>query len=139
MAKNNRTLRWGACLFFLIACGQQQIDGGGVVVIEIAGNWNSQWGEENIGETHWNTATLISFDNSSNTAITQMPVDDEYNPSKFSKSVWTEPVDGSFYYCTFVYGLASETDALAASNTTDANDLEGEGCGGFSWTKLEAH
>ena len=139
MTSNKRAFRWGACLFFLIACGEQPIDDGGVVVIEIAGDWNSQWGEESIGKTHWNSATLVSFDNTANMAITQMPADDEYNPNKFSKSVWTEPVDGSFYYCTFVYGLASESDAKAAPNTSDVNDLDGEGCGGFSWTKLEAH
>jgi hypothetical protein len=137
MTKNNRALRWGACLFFTLGCGQQAIDAGGVSVIEIAGSWSSQWGDETIGETHWNTASLIRFDNTENTAMTQMPADDEYNPSKFSNTVWTEPVDGSFYYCTFIYGLANEADAQAASNTTDANDLDGEGCGGFPWTKLE--
>ena len=80
MTKNNRMLRWGA-LVVLIACGQPPSGGEGDRVIEIAGNWNSQWGEESIGETHWNTAALISFDNTSNTAITQMPDDDEYNPT----------------------------------------------------------
>ena len=134
MTKNRPLFRWGTCLVFLIACGQPPTDS----VIEITGNWQSQWGEENISETHWNTAALVSFDNDANRAITQLPADDEYNPNKFSATVWTEPVDGHFYYCTFTYGHSTRAEAETADDNTDQTDLDAEGCGGFPWTKLEA-
>ncbi len=140
MTKNRPMFRWGTCLVFLIACGPPptNTNTNDNRTIEITGNWQSQWGEESITETHWNTAELISFDNTTNQAITQLPDDDEYNPNKFSATVWTEPVDGQFHYCTFTYGHNTQEEAETADNNTDINDLDGEGCGGFPWTKLEA-
>ena len=139
MTKNRPMFRWGTCLLFLIACGQPPAETNENTLIEITGNWQSQWGEESISETHWNTAKLIRFDNAENLAITQLPNDDEYNPDKFSSTVWTEPVEGQFYYCTFSYGHATQAEAETAENNTDTDDLNGEGCGGFPWTKLEAY
>ncbi|MEE2835865.1 MAG: hypothetical protein VYB65_07610 [Myxococcota bacterium] len=104
--------------------------------IEIEGVWATPWGDETITDDAWQSAAIISFDNASNMAITQAPADDEFNPSAYSKIRWTEPVDGRFFYCTVAFGQATEQDAVDAEDTSDANDLSGEGCGGFAWTLM---
>ena len=108
-----------------------------VPAIEIHGDWATEWGTESITSFRWNTAMVISYDNVTNTAITQNPEDDEYNPAKFSKITWTEPTAaGEFFFCTVAYGQETLQDAVAAEDTSDPENLEGEGCGGFAWSKV---
>ena len=45
-------------------------------------------------------------------------------------------MEDTFYYCYVAFALDSVDDALNSEAEADANDLEGEGCGGFSWTKM---
>ena len=116
-----------------LACGPLPTDNS---IIEIEGTWATPWGDEVITADQWQTATIITFDNDTNTAITQMPADDEFNPNGYSKLRWTEAVDGAFHYCTVAFGLATEIDAEAAADTSDITDLDGEGCGGFAWTAM---
>ena len=104
--------------------------------IEIEGVWATPWGDETITDDAWQSAAIIRFDNASNTAVTQAPADDEFNPNAYSKIRWTEPVDGRFFYCTVAFGQATEQDAVDAEDTSDATDLSGEGCGGFPWTLM---
>lgn len=104
--------------------------------LELVGTWTSSFGVEVIDATQWNGNAIAAFDNDKNTAYTQAPKDDKYNPSKFSKMVWTEIKDSSFYYCTVDYGKDSLALAQASTLTTDATDPDKKGCGGFSWTKL---
>ena len=105
--------------------------------IEIRGTWNSNFGgTETISSRKWNDATVQMFDNAANVAFTQNPVDAQYDPSKFSKLVWTEPTAGSFYYCTVDFGLDSLAAAQASTKTADSSQPDTGGCGGFSWTKL---
>ena len=61
-----------------LACGPLPADNS---VIEIEGTWATPWGDEVITAVQWQTATIITFDNDTNTAITQMPADDEFNPN----------------------------------------------------------
>jgi hypothetical protein len=66
----------------------------------------------------------------------QLPDDDQYNPSKFTKIVYTEPVDDSFYYCWVEFSLDTLGAAKASQATADASDPDNTGCGGsFPWTK----
>ncbi len=112
-------------------------DGTEEVFIETQGTWESQFGGLfTISNLAWNGATLISFDNDSNEAITQLPATDLFNPNKFTKEVWTEVADGSFYLCTVSFGNETAQDAIDAANTADASDPENSGCGGFAWTRL---
>lgn len=129
--------------FFLAAgCGGES-DGGppnnpppGNQTLEVAGIWASTYGfDETITEDAWGTATIVMFDNGENYAITQQPADDEFNPSKFSKLVWTEPAEGRFHYCIVEFGLATAEEAERTTKTADPGDLAG-GCGGFPWTRL---
>ncbi|MED5463318.1 MAG: hypothetical protein VX699_01590 [Myxococcota bacterium] len=109
-----------------------------VPAIEIHGDWATEWGTESITSFKWNTAMVISYDNATNTAITQNPEDDEYNPAKFSKVTWTEPTAaGEFFFCTVVYGQETLQEAVAAEDTSDPESLEDDGCGGFAWSKVE--
>jgi hypothetical protein len=105
--------------------------------IELLGSYTSNFGgTEAITETKWGDATIVTFDNEANFAITQQPADDTFNPSKFAKVVWTEPVKGAFFYCTVDFGKDTAAEAQATSNTADASDPTSSGCGGFAWTEL---
>jgi hypothetical protein len=104
--------------------------------LEVAGTWSSEWGEEAISGTRWDSAALRAWSNLDNWAITQMPADDEWNPSKFSRVVWTEAVDGAFFYCIVAYGLETQAEAEATENTPDTSDPATGGCGDFPWTAL---
>jgi hypothetical protein len=113
--------------------------GGNDESIEIAGDWDNQFKmEEVISDTMWAQFKMISFDNKTNTAITQNAKDDKYNPGKFNKTLWTEPTDDGFAYCMFAFGKETAADAQKAKNTADQHDLD-KGCGGFEWTKLTPH
>jgi len=103
---------------------------------ELIGSWKGAFGDEVIDATKWNGNDIATFDNDKNTAYTQAPKDDKYNPSKFSKMVWTEIKDSTFYYCTVDYGKDSLALAQASTLTSDATTPDKSGCGGFSWTKL---
>jgi len=120
----------------LVSLACAPLDSDPASTIEVEGTWATPWGDEVITADQWQTATIITFDNDTNTAITQMPADDEFNPNAYSKLRWTEAVDGAFHYCTVAFGQATELDAEAAADTSDATDLDGEGCGGFAWTSM---
>ena len=114
---------------------------------ELAGSWTSSYGATEGGpvtitNTKWTdeyaTLTVVSFNNTKNIAIVQNPPADSgpLDPNKFSRNVWIEPKNGVSYYCTEVYGLDTEDEALAATGSADDTDLDGKGCGGAPWTKL---
>lgn len=103
----------------------------------IYGTYSSNFGGyEEISPAMWNETTIVKLDATARVAITQNPANDKYNPSQFSKTVWTAPAGGSFYYCTVDYGLASADLASASTKTADASAPDSSGCSGFSWTKL---
>ncbi len=105
--------------------------------IAIAGKYTDSFGGKSIiSSRFWDTAWIVEFDNAKRVAITQNAADDKYNPSKFSKVVWTAPAAGSFYTCTVDYGLDSAALASATTKTADDSAPDKSGCGGFSWTKL---
>lgn len=106
------------------------------LALEVIGTWASPWGTDSITAEKWNSAFITEFDNETNHAITEQPTDDEYNPGKFSKIVWTEVLGDSFYYCTVVFGKDTAEEAANTEDTANRRDLNGEGCGGFPWTKL---
>lgn len=95
-------------------------------------------GYEEIHADTWNEMTVTKWDNGKRYAIAQNPADDKYNPSKFSKLVWTLPKAGTFYYCTVDFGLATAALAEATTRTADDSDPGKGGCGGFAWTALTA-
>ncbi len=107
--------------------------------IEVHGRWMSNFGtEEVITPLKWGTASIKQWDDIDNWAVTQNADDDMWNPSKFSKVVWTELNAGSFYYCTVDYGLDTLEAAKTSTQTADSSDPDNSGCGTFSWTKLSA-
>jgi hypothetical protein len=85
----------------------------------------------------WGSSALVAYDNASNAAYTQYPGNDEYNPNKFAKTVYTEPAnDDSFYFCTVVFSAETLAEAQASTATADDSDPDNGGCGGqFAWTK----
>lgn len=105
--------------------------------LEIEGRWTSNFDtEETISSERWGTQTVVVFDNTENTAVTQNPPDDMFNPDKFNALVWTELESESFYYCMIEFGLDTAELARASMSMADASDPENAGCGGFAWTKL---
>lgn len=132
----------------LIGCGDAADDDGPApnTDIEIAGVYQSDYGStETISNDTWHqkgenfesAQAVISFDNQKNSAVTQYPATDEYNPNKFNRIVWTEPdANGAFYYCTVDFGLDTADEAAASTATADDSAPETGGCSGFPWTKL---
>ena len=103
---------------------------------ELEGDWSTNYGESYAitGEA-WGAYSVLAYDNEANWAVTQYPEDDEWNPNRFAKQVWTE-IDGEgfFHHCTVIFAAETYEEALDAENTADDSDLEGAGCGGFPWT-----
>jgi hypothetical protein len=112
--------------------GGQPSDG-----LEIVGTWEDEFtGALEITSSHWNGSGIAAYDSEANLVYTQSPCDAEYNPGRFSKIIYTEPVDDAFYYCTVVYDAKTLTEAQDSEATADAEDLEaGCGTGGFPWSK----
>ena len=106
--------------------------------LEVAGNWESEFGAQAISLDDWDGAMVVEFDNDENVAFTEYPEDAEFGAGTFSKVAWTEATDEGFYYCTVDFGLESLADAKASKKTADAEHPEDMGsCGEFAWTKLE--
>ena len=106
-------------------------------VLEVIGDWSDNYGgSTTITTAQWGADTVVRYDNIGNRAVLRAPADAAYNPSKFSKNVWTEPADGSFWLCTVDFGLDTEEGAMASTKTADASKPAEGGCGGFAWTKM---
>lgn len=125
----------------LAACDDDNDDGAVTpAVIEVAGTWESDFGDESITSTAWSGAApqiVVSFDNAANIAITQNPSDATFAPNTFSRIVWTEPTQNEFYYCTTTYGQATaEAASSAVEYGIDRADVGAKGCGGFPWSHL---
>jgi hypothetical protein len=112
--------------------------------IEIAGTWTSNFDStEIIDDESWSTdygtgptaVSIIEYSNEENVVITQNPDDDDFAPSLFSRSVWTEIENDSFNYCITDFGIETADEARELDTAPDPNDLD-TGCSGFSWTVL---
>lgn len=106
--------------------------------LEVVGEWDTNFGtSETITETTWGDfQNVVYFDNDANVAVTQNAEDADFDPGLYNRIEWTEIEADVFYYCTATFGEESEQAALESSATVDSSDLEGAGCGGFSWTMM---
>lgn len=108
--------------------------------IEIIGTYNTNFDTvETITATTWNfgvVTTIEHYDNTDNFAVLLNPPDAQFSPNKYSRVEWTEPDAQGFYYCTVDFDLDTLQDALDSTETADSSDLDGQGCGGFAWTKM---
>lgn len=105
--------------------------------LELNGTWTTSFqGTEVITNTVWNGASIVEYSNTTNVAYTQNPANDQYNPSKFNKLVWTQPNGSTFYYCWLDFGKDSLDLAKASTLVADDKDPDNTGCGGFGWTKM---
>jgi hypothetical protein len=109
--------------------------------IEILGTWDNSFdATETIATTTWDNgfeeSIIELYGNDDNYAVLHSPIDAEYAPDTYSLVEWTEIDTDSFYYCTVDFALDSVDEALNSAAVADANDLDGEGCGGFPWTKM---
>ena len=103
---------------------------------ELIGEWTGIFGDETITSTSWSGTALIEYDLGCNIAITQTPTTSMFNPGLYSRRVYTEPANDSFFHCTVDFGLATAADARTSTATADATDPATGGCGMFSWTPL---
>ncbi len=109
--------------------------------IEILGTWDNSFdATETITATTWNNgfeeSMIELYGNDDNYAVLLSPIDAEFAPDTYSLIEWTEIDADSFYYCTVDFALDSVDEALNSTEVADASDLDGEGCGGFAWTKM---
>jgi len=104
--------------------------------IAIAGEYSDDFGsDQSISNTAWNNVHLSLVDNEKGYALGRADQSDEWNACLWTKFEWVES-EGDTYFCQSGFGSLSECEAEGAMGT-DSTDLE-EGCGGFSWSKLEA-
>ncbi len=134
---------WDSAVAALADSGSERVEtdaGTAPAPLEIIGRWHSNWGGDEVvtasSWTSYGTTAIIDYDNVHSWLITQNAANASYNPSQFSKIVWTKPSGGSFYYCIVDFGLATAAAARASTKTADASDPATSGCGGYSWTKL---
>jgi hypothetical protein len=104
----------------------------------ITGDWNDNFGGmTTITDDLWGADKVIEVDTTNRVAIIQYAEDDMFNPNKFNRYVWTAPAqDGSFFFCTEVFGKDTLAEAKADPATSDASDPTTGGCGMFPWTKM---
>lgn len=107
--------------------------------IEIEGHWQSEFGEETIAGDTWNgycEQRISSYDNDLREAIIETIADDVTGcQGGYSRVVWTEIIDDSFYYCVEVFGQSSADEAQTADGEADPTDLDA-GCSGYPWSAL---
>lgn len=116
------------------------------LALPIAGVWKSNFDAiETIGAGHWQVSSataptsvsaIVRYDATARWLLTRNAADASYAPGAFNRIVWHDVSATEVAYCTVDFGLASEDEAAASSKTADAADLDGKGCGGFSWTRL---
>jgi hypothetical protein len=128
-------------MFTLTACGPADSPPPEDQPIEIIGSYRSSFGEESVAAASWDhgfaTNKIVAWDNDANWVITQTAADAQDNANFFHLIFWTEPVDGSFYYCTNLFNQSRRADIDAGiASPPDSSDPANTGCGGFSWTSL---
>jgi hypothetical protein len=103
--------------------------------LEIIGTWEESFGGVlEITSVGWNDSIIREYDNDENVVYAQNSCA-AYFPAKFSKYVYTQPTNDSFYYCTVVYDAATLEAAKASDATADEGNLD-TGCSGFPWSKV---
>jgi hypothetical protein len=138
--------RWGVLLLVIVtfnACGDAtdsnnsgSNNGTADAPVEIEGTWVTNYGSAiEIDDQTWGGQALVEFDNELNHAVTEGENPDT-GAAEFSKQVWTEPADGTFWYCTVDFGLASADAAMNTTKTADDSNPAESGCGDFPWTKM---
>jgi hypothetical protein len=106
------------------------------VPLEVRGAWVDGFGfDHEFSSVSWDGARLAKYDNAANVAIAQFPASDPWNPLKYSKQVWTELADGSFWQCTVAFSAETQAAAESAPDA-DASDPANGGCGGFGWSRM---
>jgi len=106
---------------------------------ELIGTWNGPFNTvEVITANTWSGANIVAYTSGVTVVYTHTPASDPYNPKKFSKYVYTQPVGDTFYFCQIVYDAATLEAAQADTKVADVNDLaaDGHGCSGFPWSKV---
>ena len=103
----------------------------------LQGTWSTNFDtEETITADAWGDNTIEQWNAADNTVIVRVPDDAEWSPGTFSKIIYTDPVESSFYYCTAAFGKESLDAALNEAVSVDDSDPDNSGCGDFSWTKM---
>lgn len=117
-------------------CGGDDDANEDTTALEVIGEYDDNFGGELIVTAdEWNGSAIQDYDNGENVVYTQNPDDDMFNPSKFSKYVYTDLEDDSFYYCQVVFDAETLEDAQESDATADDSDPGVTGCGGeFEWT-----
>lgn len=103
--------------------------------LEIIGEYDDNFGgEQIITADEWNGSAIQDYDNQANVVYTQNSEEDMFNPEKFSKFVYTDIEDDSFYFCQVLFDADTLAEARASDATADDSDPAQAGCGGFEWT-----
>ena len=135
------TLRFGWTVAFCglaaLGCSSSDKDDKSTAPLEIVGKYMDSFKmEQTITATKWNTDAIVGYDNDANVVYTKIADDAMFNPGKYTKTVYTEPKNGSFYFCEVEFSLDTLADAKASTATADDSDPDNGGCGGmFAWTK----
>lgn len=105
--------------------------------VELIGTWKDpEWGGiDVITETTWSGANIVGYDSAAQTVYWHNPASSFY-PGKYTKTVFTQPANDTFYYCQIVYQAESLEAAKADTKVADTSKLEDKGCSGFNWTKV---
>ncbi|WP_147676418.1 hypothetical protein [Algibacter pacificus] len=121
----------------VISCDSDD-DNGNDLISLISGTWTSNFDEvytfsEATIESPYSTYTVVAIGD--DYIICQNDVDDAYNPSLYSKFVFTNITDGNFNYCQSFFSAESQEEIENAEEPSDSSNLE-SGCGGFSWSYM---
>lgn len=106
----------------------------------LLGYWKDPSGDLlRVTETRWETLGSVKFvekfDNRDQFAIVQNSPSAPVSPGQFAKHVWTNWSEDGFHLCV-LSGYGSAEEAENSARRVDPEDLNGEGCGGASWTRM---
>lgn len=102
---------------------------------ELIGTWSTDFSPQVITANTWNGANIVAYTSGVTVVYTHNPASAPYNPKKFSKFVYTQPVNDSFYFCQIVYDAETLAAAQADTKVADATTPATSGCSSFPWTK----
>ena len=143
IARGARTALILSALLFLLGCADEGKDQ--EESLAIAGTWQDGFSTTHtIGDDSWvQTAetgsfsfTITHYDNDARFAIAQNGADNAFNPNLWSRFDWVYKSQ-QLYICQVAYSEQTAAAAQAAE-AADTTDPATSGCGGFTWTALNA-
>jgi hypothetical protein len=111
-------------------------------MLSINGEWADGWGgTHDINAFAWTSGSsrydITQAHDEESWLVAQNADTNDWSPSLWSRFDWTWDGAGQLWFCQTAYAAATEADAVSTP-AADPSDPANSGCGGFSWSSMDA-